>query len=202
MSRQLPSRPNLEYLRKQAKELLEELQRQDSSAQLADAQHALAREYGCATWPVLKASVEDRLAAFAEGARLFAGAWKADLTRSQRHPANQFQSATIVFAVDGDDLRISDVVIDEAGREERHVNTIRVDGREREAIDDRHERAAEPQRGYGVRASWRDPYCFEAVAIKEGQTIGGATYAVSADGRTLTISADQQVIVLDRVKGA
>ena len=43
MSRQLPPRPNLEYLRKEAKDLLETLQRQDSSAHLADAQHALAR---------------------------------------------------------------------------------------------------------------------------------------------------------------
>ena len=46
MSRQLPSRPNLEYLRKQAKELLEELQRQDSSAQLADAQVKVAPRFG------------------------------------------------------------------------------------------------------------------------------------------------------------
>ena len=193
MSRQLPSRPNLEYLRKQAKELLEELQRQNSSAQLADAQLALAREYGCANWAALKASVEDRLAAFAQGIRLVAGAWEADIARSQRHPANQFQRATIVFDVDGEDLRMSDLVVDEAGREERHVNTIRADGREG---------AAEPRRGYSVRASWRDPHTLETMGIKDGQPIGGATYAVSPDGRTLTISADQQVIVLDRVSGA
>ena len=190
MSRQLPPRPNLEYLRKQAKELLEDVQRQDPSAQLADAQHALAREYGFASWPALRASVEDRLAAFAHGARLFAGAWKADIVRSQRHPANQFQSATIVFEVDGENLRMSDLVLDEVGREERHVNTIRPDGRER---------AAEPRRSYSVRASWRDPYTLETVGLKDGQPIGGAIYAVSADGRTLTISADQQLIVLERV---
>ena len=190
MSRQLPSRPNLEYLRKQAKQLLEDMQRQDPSAQLADAQHALAREYAFASWPALKASVEDRLAAFAQGARLFAGAWKADIVRSQRHPANQFQSATIVFEVDGENLRMSDLVLDDAGREERHVNTIRADGRER---------AAEPRRGYSVRASWRDPYTLETVGLKDGQPFGGAVYAVSADGRTLTISADQQLIVLERV---
>jgi hypothetical protein len=191
MSRQLPSRPNLDFLRKQAKELLEDLQRQDPSTQLADAQHALAREYGFASWPLLKTHVEDRLAAFAQGARLFAGAWKADIARSQRHPANQFQSATIMFELDGEDLRMSDVVVDEAGREERHVNTIRVDGRER---------AADPRRNYSVRASWRDPYTLEAVGLEDGQSIGGATYAVSPDGRTLTIAADQQLIVLERVK--
>jgi len=190
MSRQLPPRPNLEYLRKEAKDLLETLLRQDQSAKLSDAQHALAREYGFASWPALKASVEDRRAAFDQGARLFAGVWKVDLARSQRHPANQFQSATIVFDVDGQDLRMSDVFVDEAGREEQHVNTIRADGRER---------AKEPRRGYSVRASWRDPYTLETVGLKDGQPIGGATYAVSPDGRTLTISADQQMIVLDRV---
>jgi hypothetical protein len=190
MSRQFPPRPNLEYLRKEAKDLLETLLRQDQSAQLSDALHALAREYGFASWPALKASVEDRRAAFDQGARLFAGAWKVDLARSQRHPANQFQSATIVFDVDGQDLRMSDVFVDEAGREEQHVTTIRADGRER---------AAEPRRGYSVRASWHDPYTLETVGLKDGQPIGGATYAVSPDGRTLTISADQQMIVLDRV---
>ena len=190
MSRQLPPRPNLEYLRKEAKDLLETLLRQDQSAKLSDAQHALAREYGFASWPALKASVEDRRAAFDQGARLFAGVWKVDLARSQRHPANQFQSATIVFDVDGQDLRMSDVFVDEAGREDQHVNTIRADGRER---------AAEPRRGYSVRASWRDPYTLETVGLKDGQPIGGATYGVSRDGRTLTISADQQMIVLDRV---
>ncbi len=193
MSRQLPSRPNLEYLKNQAKEQLEELQRQDPSAQLADAQHALAREYGFASWPLLKANVEDRLAAFARGVRLFAGAWQADLAKSQRHPANQFQRATIVFDVDGDDLRMSDIVVDETGREERHVNTIRADGRER---------ATEPRRGYSVRASWRDPLTLEAVGLKDGQVIGGATYAVSPDGATLTVAADQQLIVLQRVSAA
>jgi hypothetical protein len=120
---------------------------------------------------------------------LFSGAWRADINRSQRHPANQFRSATIVFDLDGEDIRMSDVLVDETGREERHVNTIRADGRER----------PEPARGYSVRACWRDPYTLEAIGMKNGQPIGGATYAVSRDGRTLTISADQQLIVLDRI---
>ena len=87
---------------------------------------------------------------------------------------------------------MSDLVVDEAGRQERHVNTIRADGREH----------ADPRPGYSVRASWRDPHTLETMGIRDGQPIGGATYAVSPDGRTLTISADQQVIVLDRVSGA
>src|SRR5262249_15271947 len=58
MSRDLPARPNLEHLRKQAKDLLSELQQRDPALQLADAQHAIAREYGFARWPKLKAHVE------------------------------------------------------------------------------------------------------------------------------------------------
>ena len=53
MSRQLPEKPNLEYLRKQAKELL----RNARQGKLADAQHMLANEYGFATWAELKSHV-------------------------------------------------------------------------------------------------------------------------------------------------
>jgi hypothetical protein len=53
MSRQLPEKPNLEYLRKQAKELL----RSTRQGKLADAQHTLANEYGFATWAELKSHV-------------------------------------------------------------------------------------------------------------------------------------------------
>src|SRR5579863_1133957 len=54
MSRQLPEKPNLEYLKKQAKELL----RANPRGKLADAQHTLANDYGFPTWAKLKAHVE------------------------------------------------------------------------------------------------------------------------------------------------
>ena len=50
MSRELPAKPSLEYLRKQAKQL----QRSMSQGKLADAQRALAGEYGFASWGGLK----------------------------------------------------------------------------------------------------------------------------------------------------
>jgi ankyrin repeat protein len=53
MSRELPERPRLEYLRKQAKELLRTI----PQGKLADAQHTLAKEYGFATWAKLKSHV-------------------------------------------------------------------------------------------------------------------------------------------------
>jgi len=53
MSRELPAHPSLESLRKQAKQL----QRAMPQGKLADAQHALAREYGFPTWAKLKSHV-------------------------------------------------------------------------------------------------------------------------------------------------
>src|SRR5262252_894045 len=54
MSRQLPEKPNLVYLKKQAKEL----RRSMRQGKLADAQHALAQDYGFASWAKLKVHVE------------------------------------------------------------------------------------------------------------------------------------------------
>jgi len=73
MLRYLPPKPNLEYLKKEAKELLDDFARHDPAAvarfralksqtsdpaKLADAQHVLAREYGFANWARLKEHVE------------------------------------------------------------------------------------------------------------------------------------------------
>ena len=58
MSSPLPSHPNLEWLRKTAKQRLAELRAADPRAKLADAQRAVAREYGFPSWRKLKAHVE------------------------------------------------------------------------------------------------------------------------------------------------
>jgi hypothetical protein len=55
---QLPRRPSLTHLRKQAKDLLRRLRQQNPDTTLAQAQHAVAREYGFDSWPKLKAQVE------------------------------------------------------------------------------------------------------------------------------------------------
>jgi hypothetical protein len=54
----LPAQPSLEHLRKDAKRRLAKLRAGGASAQLADAQLLLAREYGFPNWRALKASVE------------------------------------------------------------------------------------------------------------------------------------------------
>jgi ankyrin repeat protein len=78
MSRDLPARPNLEHLKRQARNLLRDYEQGDPAAierfrtlgakpgdspepetpKLADAQHLVAQEYGFTTWPQLKAHVD------------------------------------------------------------------------------------------------------------------------------------------------
>jgi ankyrin repeat protein len=58
MSASLPARPNLEWLRKTAKDRLADLRTANPRATLAEAQLALAREYGFPSWRKLKAHVE------------------------------------------------------------------------------------------------------------------------------------------------
>ncbi len=89
MSQELPAKPNLEYLKKQAKDLLREAQQGDPAAvarfqsfsapenlKLSDAQHALARDYGFASWPKLKEHVES-LARRLDPAEMLAAAVRA-----------------------------------------------------------------------------------------------------------------------------
>jgi hypothetical protein len=57
MSRDLPAMPNLEYLKKQAKKRLHELQQGSPDTKLADAQHAIAKEYGFTSWEHLRTQV-------------------------------------------------------------------------------------------------------------------------------------------------
>src|SRR6266550_957126 len=70
---ELPERASLEYLKKRAKENLLELRRNNPRAKLAEAQLAIARDYGFPSWRALKAEIERRraptVAAFFEACR-------------------------------------------------------------------------------------------------------------------------------------
>ena len=58
MSRNLPTHPNIEHLRKQAKDLVRDLRQQNPAIKLADAQYTIALKYGFVSWPKLKTHVE------------------------------------------------------------------------------------------------------------------------------------------------
>lgn len=60
-TRALPDRPNLEYLRNEAKARLKTLRVCNPTAQLSAAQKEVARDYGFASWRRLRAEVEKRI---------------------------------------------------------------------------------------------------------------------------------------------
>jgi ankyrin repeat protein len=102
MSKSLPSRPNLEQLKNQAKDLLKTYKTADAEAlkriranhpdysnaaeteiraakfSLSDAQLVIAREYGFASWPRLKQHVESLLLETADPIELFKRAFQTD----------------------------------------------------------------------------------------------------------------------------
>jgi hypothetical protein len=184
--RALPDRPSLEYLKKEAKELLRSLQ-QRRVARLADAQHALARQYGFASWTQLKRHVEGA----APAASPFAGHWKANPDKSKPPAASPFRIATLQFGVRGHVMTIAQSLVGESG-EERHDRTaLHVDGDEH-VSDDRP--------GFILVARWRSAHVVQVTAKKDGEVVGLGTYEVSADGRelSLTDSVSDTRFVFDR----
>jgi hypothetical protein len=185
MHRPLPERPSLEYLKNEAKELLAALRTQTPEARLAQAQHALARQYGFASWPRLRRHVEG--ATF--GASPFAGTWKASLPESTPHPAQRFRTATLEFEVRNNVLTIGHVLIGESGEPERSRTALHVD-------DCAHRSDDRP--GLSVIASWRGTHAFRVVATQDGKIVGSGIYEVSADGRRLTVTTDDMHLVFER----
>lgn len=82
----LPERPNLDWLRKTAKQSLQQLRETQPQATLADAQLALARAYGFPSWRKLKQHIagsaqfdDDTVKAFFE----LIGSGQLDAVRAQ-----------------------------------------------------------------------------------------------------------------------
>jgi len=199
MSRQLPPRPSLEFLKNEAKTLLTDLQRRAPDSQLADALHSIAREYGFDSWPKLKAHVESLPVAPPVS---LAGTWVADFARSKPHPDHPLESATVHVTVDGDAITFQQHLVDPSGQRTRSTNTVVADGVER-VIADR----------YTVIARWTSRRVLEVVTRLDGQIVGRGTYELSADGKTATFAAhgardnadgwasdDDQRVVFDRVE--
>jgi hypothetical protein len=134
MSRELPAKPNLEHLRKQAKELLHLAQLGDATAvgkfrsgspKLADAQHVIAREYGFESWPALKHHVESAARVLTPAEMLSAAVRASDATMTarvlDRHPelkaqinepmVNQGSGTAVLAAVQRTDRETIDVLL-------------------------------------------------------------------------------------------
>lgn len=97
MSRELPAHPNLEHLKKQAKRLLDDARKgnpdalqllhslgalpPNASPRLVHAQHAIARDYGFASWPKLHARIEASAKPFDPLQAMHAAATAGDVER-------------------------------------------------------------------------------------------------------------------------
>ena len=185
MSRELPARPNLEHLKKQAKERLRERQQTRPDTQLADAQHEIAREYGFSSWPALHAHVADAIGDRAT--HVLAGIWVWEADAGAIIEPDAHRGVTLSIDVSGSTVTIEDVTVDGSGRRQRNVNTIHADGKER----------AQPH-GYAIVATWANTRALEAVGTKDGKLEGRVRYEVSDDGTTLTLTANGRIIRLGR----
>lgn len=204
MSRSLPPRPHLDHLRKQAKDLLSDALRQHPSWQLADAQFALARDYGFSSWPAMKAHVDalttedgplsampatGTKAGHADDAAL-AGSWRLDLDASARHPALALRSATLELRVAGSRVTMTQIVEDADGKPSGSSLTIVADGRA-QAVD-----------GGGTQhmlvAQWLDARTLEVVDLMHDEEVGRGRYETSADAMRLTVTTAGQRLVFDR----
>jgi hypothetical protein len=204
MSRQLPSRPNLDHLRKQAKVLLATARLQHPSWQLADAQFAVARDYGFASWPALKAHVD----AAAEGScdtpaprdpvapadrredSPLDGVWVASVAESRRHPAFLFESATLEIRVNGARVTMTQAVVDASGQKSGGTMAMDADGRPHAP--------AGGGSGHTLVAQWLDARTLEAVDSKDGIETGRGRYEVTPDGHQLVVTTAEQRLVFDR----
>jgi len=86
-------------------------------------------------------------------------------------------------------VTVADVVVDESGRTERNANTLVADGRQRAQ-----------HYGYAITARWITTRHLRAALTKDGEPRGHVDYQVAADGRTLTLTTSDGVILFDRVQ--
>jgi hypothetical protein len=122
----------------------------------------------------------------------FVGSWTANLAKSRQSPNYPFQSAKLQIGVDGDIVRMSNVVVNASGMEQRAAQTFRSDGTETPVT-------LTP--GVSIIARWVGTHVLAMIAKKNDQLIALETYEVSADGRTLTARSSgrvEHVIVFER----
>ena len=207
MSRRLPSVPNLDHLKKQAKDVLRIARHRRPQWRLADAQQALARGYGFATWADLKLHVESltpesraRSSARPEpharpGSRSshpIAGTWATAYAPvdDSEHPPD---AAPVVVAFEpiDDALVLTQIGPDAAGCDVAMKVAIHVDGTERPVPFGDH---------VTLRARWIDTNTLETIARRGEQMVWRATYRVSDDGQSLVVSSAERLVRFERVQ--
>jgi hypothetical protein len=207
MPQQLPAHPNLDHLKKQAKNVLRVFKRQRPRWKLADAQRAIARGYGFINWPSLKTHVEKVRCERARKAddscdpktslgcggstgetsaiHPIAGVW------AHSDPQSPHEETTVVeFQVSGEEIHLTQVAADTTGHEIAITTTIRADG---------HEHPVPFGEGVRLKALWATPLRLEAMFTMSEQKMSAWSYEVTPDGKSLFISTANDRIVFKRV---
>ena len=94
MPQALPAQPNIDWLKKTAKQRLAELRTSDPAAKLHQAQLAVARDYGFKSWRALKTHVDSITAGHHDRERVFEAARAGDVEAVSRAFASGFDPAT------------------------------------------------------------------------------------------------------------
>jgi hypothetical protein len=211
MSQRLPSLPNLEHLRKQAKDVLRVARRRSPDWRLVDAQQALARGYGFSTWADLKVYIEsarpDRTAAPTGDDGQSAPAVTGRLDKNTTAPraddlmvgtwVSHQESGPVLFGtitlgverVD-DTLLFTQIAVDTAGRDVANRLAIQIDGQKHPIpFGDR----------MFLSASWHHPRRLVTRAIQDDRVLAEGLYEVSEDGGSLRVATARQSIVFERV---
>ena len=207
MSQRLPSVPNLDYLKKHAKDVLRVARHRNSRCRLTDAQHALARGYGFGSWPDLKVHIAlqrqkpteqipvlrlpARRGASSFGAAKaghpMTGIWVTIRTRDPRHDSADL---TLEFAFADDVVTLVQIACDKTGVQTALRMTILADGCEHPfPFGDR----------LVMRAQWSDRHTLALTVSQGDATVSSGTYALSDDGKSLVVSTMGSVVVLERV---
>ena len=132
-----------------------------------------------------------------QGSNPFAGTWKANLAKSQRHANHLFEGLTMQFEVSEGSVLLTYTGVNMDGKQESGTRELHPDGKE-------YPIAQAPNVAEVTR--WISSRALESVARKDGKVLGQSTYEVSSDGKMLTarikgIDASgrefEQVIVFD-----
>jgi hypothetical protein len=217
MSQRLPSRPNLDHLKKQAKDVLRVSRHRSPRWRLADAQHALARGYGFRSWPDLKLHVEsmrrhrgaaarkqEERTAADTGALLTAaapgrprrsshpivGTWAARPTMDPAGAERHGGNVVVEFELADDTAILTQIAADPAGRDLATKMAIRIDGLDH---------PVQFGNDLTLQAAWTDGRTLETIVKHGDQIVARGTYAVAADGQSLVVSTAERLVVFERV---
>jgi hypothetical protein len=211
MPQRLPSLPNLDYLKKQAKDVLRVSRHRSPRWRLADAQHAVAHGYGFPGWPELKLHVEsvrqrrgattaDNLSSVPRAAMQdhqsrashpIEGTWATHPSAPSGDGAQAPMGDMVVdFEVIDDTVTLTQIVVDPTGRQLATKTAVQTDG-----LDHPIQFGDE----LVLQATWIDVRTLEMIFKHADTIVSKWTYEVSVDGQSLIVSTTKQVVIFERV---